>query len=57
MLSGVDEQGLPCCLETEKERNVSLYRHFDFKVIDEYVIPDTSVKLWIMLREKKTQTT
>ena len=57
MLSGVDEQGLPCCLETEKERNVSLYRHFDFNVIDEYVVPDTSVKLWIMLREKKTQTT
>ena len=56
MLSEVDEQGLPCCLETEKERNVSLYRHFDFAVLDEYVIPDTSVKLWVMLREARTKT-
>ena len=56
MLSEVDEQGLPCCLETEEERNVSLYRYFDFAVLDEYVIPDTSVKLWVMLREARTKT-
>jgi len=56
MLSWLDEQGLPSCLETEKERNVSLYRHFDYEVIDDYVIPDTDVRLWVMLREARGRT-
>jgi len=52
MLSRMDEEGLPCYLETETEKNVSLYQHFDFKVIDEFIIPETTVKLWAMLREE-----
>jgi len=53
MLSKVDEEGLPCYLETEKSENVPLYQHFDFRVIDEYIVPETTVKLWAMLREGK----
>ena len=55
MLSRIDEEGLPCYLETEKEKNVSLYQHFDFKVVEEYIVPETTVKLWAMLRESKTK--
>ena len=52
MLSKIDEEGLPCYLETEKEKNVALYQHFSFKVVDEYIVPETTVKLWAMLREQ-----
>jgi GNAT superfamily N-acetyltransferase len=51
MLSQIDKERLPCYLETEKEENIQIYQHFNFKVIEEYTIPGTSVKLWAMLRE------
>ena len=54
MLSRVDEEDLPCYLETEVERNVPIYEHFGFDVIDEFIVPDTMVKIWAMLREPKT---
>jgi len=53
MLPGIDEEGLPCYLETESERNVPIYQHFGFKVIDEFIIPETTVNVWAMLRESK----
>jgi ribosomal protein S18 acetylase RimI-like enzyme len=53
MLSKIDEEGSPCYLETEKEGNVPIYQHFNFKVVDEYIVPETSVKLWAMLRESR----
>jgi ribosomal protein S18 acetylase RimI-like enzyme len=48
-----DEQGLPCYLETDGEKNVSMYKRFGFKVVDEYVVPNTKDKLIAMLREPK----
>ena len=53
MLLRIDEEGLPCYLETQKEQNVSIYQHFGFKVIDEFIIPGTTIKAWPMLREGK----
>jgi len=53
MLSRIDEEGLPCYLETEKEKNVTIYEHFNFRVIDEFIVPETTVKLWAMLRDAK----
>ena len=53
MLPRINEEGLPCYLETESERNVPIYQHFGFKVIDEFIIPETTVKVWAMLRESK----
>ena len=53
MLPGIDEEGLPCYLETESGRNIPIYQHFGFKVIDEFIIPETTVKVWAMLRERK----
>lgn len=54
MLTGIDEEDLPCYLETEAERNVPIYEHFGFDVIDEFIVPNTMVKIWAMLREPKT---
>ncbi len=53
VLSRIDEEGLPCYLETEVEKNVPMYEHFGFDVIDEFIVPDTMVKIWAMLRKPK----
>ncbi len=52
MLARIDEDDLPSYLETSNEQNVSMYQHFGFKVIDEFTVSKTKVKLWAMLREK-----
>lgn len=54
MPSEAAEAELPCYLETETESNVRLYQHFGFEVIDEFVVPGTPVKIWIMLRQGQT---
>ena len=54
MLSQIDEEGLSCYLETEGSRNVSIYQHFDFKMIVEFTVPNTQVNLIAMLRKPKT---
>ena len=53
MLSYIDEEGLPCYLETGGEKNVSMYQHFGFETIDEFVVPGTKDKMVAMLREPK----
>ena len=50
MLSRIDEEGLPCYLETLDEKNVSLYRHFGFELLEESAIPGTDSRNWAMLR-------
>ena len=50
MLSRIDEESLPCYLETLEEQNVGLYEHFGFKVIEESKVPNTNLTNWAMLR-------
>ena len=45
MLDRMDEEGLPCYIETMDERNVGLYEHFGFKVREEFGIPDTRLSV------------
>jgi hypothetical protein len=40
-----------CYLETLDEQNVSLYKHFGFKIVDKSNVPETSLTNWAMLRE------
>ncbi len=54
MLPLIDKEGLPCYLETEGEKNVSMYRRFGFEVTEEFVVPDTNDKLVAMIRKPKT---
>ncbi len=53
MLSKIDEEGLPCYLETLEEQNVRLYEHFGFAVTEESTIPETTLTNWAMLREAR----
>ncbi|MBY8992733.1 MAG: GNAT family N-acetyltransferase [Candidatus Lokiarchaeota archaeon] len=50
-LAEVDKQNVPCYLETNKEKNVSLYEHFGFEIVEEGIVPDTEVSYWAMLRK------
>ena len=54
MLSHIDEEGLNCYVETEGEKNVSMYQYFGFEVVDEFVVPWTKDKLVAMLIKPKT---
>jgi GNAT superfamily N-acetyltransferase len=51
MLARIDEEGLPCYLDTLNGNNVPLYEHFGFKIIEKTMIPQTSFTNWAMLRE------
>lgn len=51
MLAKIDEESLPCYLETLEEQNVGLYEHFGFKVIEESNVPGTGLTNWAMLRD------
>ena len=53
MLKRIDNENLPCYLETISKKNVSIYEHFGFKTIDKSTIPETQLMNWAMLR--KTQ--
>ena len=51
MLSHMDVEGVPCYLETHSQKNVAIFRHFGFRVLEEF---DSSVEgrsLWAMLRD------
>ena len=54
MLASIDKDGLPCYHETEGTKNVAMYQHFGFEVVDEFVVPGTKDKVVAMLRKPKT---
>ncbi|NHJ22128.1 MAG: N-acetyltransferase [Candidatus Lokiarchaeota archaeon] len=47
-----DKQQLPCYLETHK-RNVPLYEHFGFEVIEHFSVPEFDNDMWLMMRFNK----
>ncbi|MBN1176691.1 MAG: GNAT family N-acetyltransferase [Dehalococcoidales bacterium] len=51
MFARIDGEGLPCFLETQVEKNVGIYEHFGFRVVEEGLVPGSEVKSWAMLRE------
>ncbi len=53
MLEMADREGLPCFLETQAEKNVAIYEHFGFRVVDEWISPGTDVHSWAMLRSNE----
>jgi len=50
MLARLDEEGLPAYLETHKEKNVAMYQHFGFDVVEESTLPGTTLITWAMKR-------
>ena len=51
MFARIDEEGLPCYLETLDEANIQLYEHFGFGVVEKSTVPETKLTNWAMLRE------
>jgi hypothetical protein len=43
MLERLDRKGTPCYLNTQNEKNVGLYEHFGFQVVDRQMIPGSSI--------------
>jgi len=50
MLSYIDEQGLPCYVETHSLKNVSLYQHFGFRVVQEIKLPHVPDPFYALIR-------
>ena len=53
MLQFCDEERMVAYLETNKEGNVGLYRHYGFDLMKEELIPKTPVTHYAMLRRPK----
>jgi GNAT superfamily N-acetyltransferase len=51
ILARIDQQHLPCYLDTEVDNNVAIYNRYGFRVVDDSIIVDTGVRSWGMLRE------
>ena len=51
MLQFCDEEKMVAYLETNKEANVGLYRHYGFDLMKEEVIPKTTVTHYAMVRK------
>ncbi len=49
-LARADADGLPCYLETGKEKNVHFYRKHGFEVIAEEMLPGGGPRFWAMSR-------
>ena len=45
-----DSEGLPCYLETSKERNLAFYRKHGFDVVHEGTMPGGGPRFWTMSR-------
>ncbi len=52
MLAKLDENNLPCYLESP-ERNLALYEHFGFEVVEHIAMPEFDTEIWLMLRNNK----
>ena len=51
MFTRLDQEGLPIYLVTHKDKNVAIYQHYGFKILEDTTIPDTDIRLWAMLKE------
>lgn len=51
MLQFCDEEKMVAYLETNKDSNVSLYRHYNFELMKEEIIPKTPVTHYAMVRQ------
>jgi len=51
VLERIDRERMPSFLETNTEKNVTIYRRFGFEIISEDKLPGTEVTSFAMLRE------
>ena len=51
ILARINEERLPCYMETHNQKNMPLYEHYGFEVVEEGTIPGTVTGHWAMLRQ------
>ena len=51
MLERLDRRHLPCFVETHAEKNVPIYQHFGFEILDESFLPGTEIGHWALGRK------
>jgi ribosomal protein S18 acetylase RimI-like enzyme len=53
MIERVDQEQKPIYLDTDSEKAVQIYEHFDFNVVEQNKIPNTDFNVWLMIRMPK----
>jgi ribosomal protein S18 acetylase RimI-like enzyme len=53
MLGWLDMQKLACYLHTQNEKNIGLYEHYGFQVIEQLVLPDSGIVHTAMQRNPR----
>jgi ribosomal protein S18 acetylase RimI-like enzyme len=51
MFSRFKRENIPCYLETESERNLEIYTHYGFKLLEKYFVLDTGLYFYSLLKE------
>ncbi|MDD5432658.1 MAG: GNAT family N-acetyltransferase [Candidatus Omnitrophica bacterium] len=51
MLARIEQERLPCYLETQSEKNVSIYEHYGFKLLEKFFVPKTDLYFYTMLKK------
>jgi ribosomal protein S18 acetylase RimI-like enzyme len=51
MLARLDREGAPCCLDTEKPKNVAMYGHFGFRTLESALLPRSNCTVWFLARD------
>ena len=51
MLEFCDMENMVCYLETNKEKNVSLYQHYGFQLAEQRIVPKSNVMHYAMTRK------
>ena len=50
-LSHLDEEQLPCYLETYNEQNVAIFRRYGFRILEKFTVEPLGIEQWAMARE------
>jgi hypothetical protein len=50
MFTRIDEEGLPCYAETMDEKDLSVYEHYCFQIIEKSIIPKITYTNWVLVR-------
>ncbi|MCK5155840.1 MAG: GNAT family N-acetyltransferase [Spirochaetales bacterium] len=56
ILQSLDQQKMPCYLETHNPANLKLYEHYGFSIVEERKLPGSDQPHWAMLRDPKHST-
>jgi len=54
VMERIDRERMPCFLETNIPKNVSIYRRFGFEVVSENRMPGTELMIFTMLRKAQS---